>query len=229
MSVQVGILKRGLLYLTSVLSSTNQDTYIGLYTFQGPDEAGPGQYLKEVVAPVPLGAGRTQLDDAINALVQSSNVFTRSTPAALRDGISRLAKYKDVGGSIMYIITSTVSDGSETLFETDVAQMLLRNNIKLVVGESGNVANGGQSLARVSVLAQGYYLFRPKFDASTFFTPLATEVLLLTEEILSLTRRTVIASDENRLFSYSNWHFRKSWSTGKRRSPAPKVGVVISL
>ena len=166
------------------------DTYIGLYTFEGPDSSA-GTYLKERITPAPFTSDQLRtLNNFINSLAFSATVSSRSTPVVLRDGISRLAKFKDLGGSIIYLVTSTVSDGSEILIETDIAEQLHQNNIKIVVGESGP---GSQSLSRVAQLSEGFYTYAPDWGGTSFFSPMSNEVYRLANSTngLHLNRRTV--------------------------------------
>ena len=176
--------------MVTSITNNNQNVYVGLYAFEGPD-LGLEQYLKERVAAAPITTAQsTALTSSINAITFSTDVRSRSTPAALRDSISRLAKFKDLGGSIIYLVTSTVSDGSESLIETDIAEHLHQNNIKIVVGESGP---DSQSLNRVAQLSEGFYTFALDWGGTAFFTPMTNEVtgIISNPNALQLNRRTV--------------------------------------
>ena len=179
-------------FLNTILP-TNKNTYVGLYTFEGPDINGDGNYLQELVAPDKLTKDHQNILNAAISSLNYSNYETRNTPAVLRDGISLLARYKNVGGSIMYISTSTSSSGSDTLIEPKLAQMLTDNNIKVVIAESGTTGNGGgQSLNRLSTLGQGYYRYALEWGSYQFFNPFNNYILgLITNEILELNKRTV--------------------------------------
>ena len=157
-------------------------------SFQG-DDSGPDSYLKTLVAPARLADAQTTLTTAINALNFDANEFNRNVPAALRDASANLFQYKDVGGAIIYMITSTGSTGSDQVLEADLSQKLVANNIKLIAAETGN--NGELALNRFSILSQGSYYPGIEWGTTAFFTPINTEIVALASNIFKLDRRTV--------------------------------------
>lgn len=120
----------------------------------------------------------------------SENVLSRDVSAVLRDAVEpRLSQYKDTGGSILYIITSTESTTKDTVLETDLAEKVLLNNIKLIMAESGP---GNQALSRFSILSEGSYYYKISWGTTAFFTPINAEInYLCANGIKSQLRRTV--------------------------------------
>lgn len=155
-------------------------------TFENVD-SGVDSYLKEEIPPAPFGEIQVLLLDKVNNYNYTS-VVTRDVSAAIRDADRRLRKYKDIGGSILYIITSTKSVTNDTVIETDLAEKLLLNNIKLVVAESGP---GTKALSRFSVLSEGSYYFAENWGSTAFFTPINKEIEALCRAGLKNKRRTV--------------------------------------
>lgn len=165
------------------------DLYVGWSTFEGVDtEDVP--YLEEEIPPTPFAQVEVELGNLVNNFIYNSEVLTRDVSAAIRDAEARLRQYKDVGGSILYLITSTGATTNDTVIETDMAERLLVNNIKLIVAESGPVALK-QSLSRFSVLSQGSYYFRENWETTSFFVPIDQEIEALCRSGLPHLRRTV--------------------------------------
>ena len=142
-----------------------------------------------MVVPVRLADGQSTLNTAINNLAFDGNEFNRNVPAVLRDVLASLSQYRNVGGSIVYLITSTGSSGNDLLFETDLAEKLIFYNIKIIVAETGST--GVQVLNRFSSLSEGSYYPGTEWESTGFFTPISNEISTLTQSILTLQRRTV--------------------------------------
>lgn len=170
--------------------SSYPDVLVAWSSFESID-SGVGTYLKEEIAPIRIEDGKNVLDEKINNFVFSADILTRDVSAAIRDAESRLRQYKDVGGSILYIITSTESVTSDTVIETEMAERLLRNNIKLEVAESGpDVVT--KALSRFSTLSQGSYYFQTSWGTFGFFTPIINEIDSFCRYGLKSERRTVL-------------------------------------
>lgn len=163
------------------------EIYVAWSTFENVDSE-VGHYLIEEVAPIRLADGQNIFDQLINNFTFSSNVFTRDVSAVVRDAELRLRKYKDTGGSILYVITSTEAITSDTVTEIELAEKFLVHNIKLMAAESGP---GAQGLSRFSILSQGSYRFGLKWGSTAFFTPLKNEIDSLCKNGLKNERRTV--------------------------------------
>lgn len=142
-----------------------------------------------MVVPVRLADGQSTLNTAINNLAFDGNEFNRNVPAVLRDVLASLSQYRNVGGSIVYLITSTGSSGNDLLFETDLAEKLIFYNIKIIVAETGST--GVQVLNRFSSLSEGSYYPGTEWGSTGYFTPISNEISTLTQSILTLQRRTV--------------------------------------
>ena len=177
--------------LLTLLVTPTPDLYVGLSSFQGIGQQGTtGSYLKTLVAPIRLADGQSTLNAAINSQLSfDTNEVNRNVPAVLRDALALLSQYRDVGGSIVYLITSTASSGNDLLLETDLAEKFMFFNIKLVVAETGN--NGVQALDRFTLLSEGSYYTGSEWGSTAFFTPINNEIVSLTKSILSLQRLTV--------------------------------------
>lgn len=158
-------------------------------TFEGIDSS-EDFYLNEEIPPTPFAEAEATLANKVNNFVYNPNVIIRDVSAVIRDAESRLRQYRDVGGSILYVITSTGSTTNDTVIETDMAERLLVNNIKLVVAESGPAVLG-KSLSRFAVLSQGSYYFRENWETTAFFTPIDQEIETLCRNGLVQLRRTV--------------------------------------
>lgn len=150
------------------------DTLVAWSTFENVDFSGIEGYLIEELPPTRIVEGKEALDEKTFSFKYSENVFTRDVSAVIRDAELRLRKYKDVGGSILYIVTSNESETNDTVTETNMAEKLLLNNIKLVVAESGESL--AKNLFRFSVLSQGSHSFTSFWGSSTFFTQINTEI-----------------------------------------------------
>lgn len=185
-------MRRSLTNLLTLLVTPTPDLYVGLSSFQGIDQLGTtGSYLKTLVAPIRLADGQSTLNTAINSQLSfNTSEFNRNVPAVLRDVFALLAQYRDVGGSIAYLITSTGSSGNDLLLETDLAEKFMFYNIKLIVAESGST--GVQALDRFTLLSEGSYYTATEWGSTSFFTPINNEIASYTKSILSLQRRTVI-------------------------------------
>lgn len=166
------------------------DAYVGWSTFENSD-TGVNDYLVEEVAPIRYADGKNIFEEFINNFTFSSNVTSRDVSAVVRDAQIRLHEYKDSGGSILYVITSTDSTTNDTVTETEMADKLLANNIKLMVAESGL---GAQGLGRFSVLSQGSYYFATKWDTTAFFTPIKDQINGAYQNGLKNERRVVRCS-----------------------------------
>lgn len=129
----------------------------------------------------------SDLRTLINSFTFNPNVVTRDVSAVIRDAEPILKPYKDMGGSILYILTSAGSITNDTIIETDVAERLELNNIKVIIGETGP---GQKALSRFSVVSQSSYYFRNDWDAG-YFTTINNEILSLCETGLLNQRRTV--------------------------------------
>jgi riboflavin biosynthesis pyrimidine reductase len=172
------------------LSEEVPDTLVAWSTFENVDFSGiEDSYLIEELPPTRIQDGKEALDQKTFAFDYSDNVVTRDVSAVIRDAELRLSKYKDVGGSILYIITSNESETNDTVTETNMAEKLLLNNIKLVVAESGE--NLVKDLFRFSVLSQGSHYFTPFWESTAFFTPINTEILNDCQNGLKTERRMV--------------------------------------
>lgn len=166
------ILKRGLNNLFFLLTSY-PEVLVAWSTFENIDSGPEDSYLKEELPPRRIHDGYDALTQKVNNFVVSSNVQSRDVSAVIRDAESRLRQYKDIGGSILYVVTSTGSVTNDTVIETEMAERLMRNNIKLMVAETGY--DTSKALARFAVLSQGGYYFKPTWD-TTFFTPINAEI-----------------------------------------------------
>lgn len=182
-------MKTGLKNLFFTLFSNYPETYMALSYFENYDFEAKN-YLKLMAAPARIVDGRDNLDLLINNFVYSTSVSTRDVSAVIREAEQELSKYKDVGGSILYILTSTGSSTNDTVVETEIAERLLANNIKLIVGESGPLALG-QSLSRFTTLSQGSYYFRENWQNTGYFTPINNEINSLCGSGLTTQRRIV--------------------------------------
>lgn len=157
-------------------------------TFENIDSGAVDSYLKEEIPPTRLDQESQLLfAEKVNKF-NYTNIVTRDVSAAVRDAERRLRKYKDIGVSILYITTSTKSVTKDTVIETDMAEKLLLNNIKLVVAESGP---GTKALSRFSVVCQGSYYFAEYWGSTAFFTPINQEIESLCRKGLKNERRIV--------------------------------------
>lgn len=158
-------------------------------TFENVDYDG-ATYLMEEIAPKRIGDSIAEFNSKADSFVYSPDVLTRDVSAVIRDAELRLRQYKDIGGSILYIITSTESVTNDTVTETEMSERLLLNNIKLVVAESGpNVLT--KALSRFYILSQGSYYFRESWGTTGFFLQINREIDALTRNGLKTERRTV--------------------------------------
>ncbi len=184
------ILKSGLKNLFTYLNNNNPNILVAWSSFENVD-SGAEIYLKEEIAPIKIGEGKEALDAKANNFVYSPNVLTRDVSAAIRDAEFRLRQYKDVGGSILYIITSTESVTNDTVTETEMAETLLLNKIKLEVAESGpDILT--KALSRFSILSQGSYYFQQNWTTAGFFNQISREIDALCRSGLKNERRTVL-------------------------------------
>ncbi|XP_046643221.1 calcium-activated chloride channel regulator 1-like isoform X2 [Daphnia pulicaria] len=187
---QLNIFRKACSNLFRFLSEEVPDTLVAWSTFENVDFSDiEGSYLIEELPPTRIQDGKQDLDEKINDFDYSDNVVTRDVSAVIRDAELRLSKYKDVGGSILYIITSNESETNDTVTETNMAEKLLLNNIKLVVVESGE--NLVKDLFRFSVLSQGSHYFTPFWESTAFFTPINTEILNDCQNGLKTERRMI--------------------------------------
>ncbi|XP_057379893.1 calcium-activated chloride channel regulator 1-like isoform X2 [Daphnia carinata] len=194
------LLKRGvrnLFYTVSIYP----ETLAAYSTFENIDSGPEGSYLKEELPPRRIGDEYDNLISKIDNFVVSQTVLSRDVSAVIRDGEARLRQYKDTGGSILYLVTSTDSVTNDTVIETDLAERLMQNNIKLIVVETG--LGTGKSLPRFSVLSQGSYYFIPTWD-TPFFTPINNEVDAICRNGLK-TQRRIITSRKNSITTSMPW------------------------
>jgi hypothetical protein len=169
------------------LSDTVPDTLVAWSTFENVDSGSEDSYLKEELPAKRIEDGKRDLDAKVNSFAYSESVLVRDVSAVIRDAESRLRKYKDVGGSILYVVTSNESETNDTVTEMNLAEKLLLNNIKLVVAESG--PNLRKDLFRISVLSKGSHYFTPAWDNT--FTSISREIVKDCENGLTTERRTV--------------------------------------
>lgn len=169
------------------LSDTVPDTLVAWSTFENVDSGFEGSYLKEELPATRIEDGKDDLDAKVNSFKYSESVLVRDVSAVIRDAELRLRKYKDVGGSILYVVTSNESETNDTVTEMNLAEKLLLNNIKLVVTESG--PNLRKDLFRISVLSKGSHYFTPAWDST--FTSISREIVKDCENGLKTERRTV--------------------------------------
>jgi hypothetical protein len=156
-------------------------------TFENVDSGLEDSYLTEEIPPTRIEDGVSDFTEKVNSFIYSVSVSTRDVSAVIRDAELRLRKYKDVGGSILYVVTSNESETNDTVTETNMAEKLLLNNIKLIAAESG--PNFMKDLFRVSVLSQGSHYFTPQWDNT--FTAINTEILNDCQNSLKIKRRMV--------------------------------------
>ena len=175
--------------LKSLFSTLLPDVLVAWSTFENVD-SGVDNYLMEEIPLKPVGDNLLEFQNKADAFVPSTAVLTRDVSAAIRDAELRLSQFKDVGGSILYIITSTVSVTNDTVVETELAERLLLNNIKLVVAESGPDATT-KALSRFSMLSQGSYYYQDSWRTTGFFLQINREIDALTRNGLSRQRRLV--------------------------------------
>lgn len=168
-----------------------QDVRVAWSTFEGVD-SGIGTYLKEAIPPRPYSEISDELSGAIDQLAFSTGVVSRDVSAVIRDAEQRLRQYKNVGGSILYIISATESGTNDTVTETDMAESFLRNNIKLEAAESGPNGVNKKALNRLSVLAQGEYYYSESWGSTFFFKPITDDIISLCGNGLTVERRMVI-------------------------------------
>ena len=181
-----GILKST---LKSLFSTLLPDVLVAWSTFENVD-SGVDNYLMEEIPLKPVGDNLLEFQNKADAFVPSTAVLTRDVSAAIRDAELRLSQFKDVGGSILYIITSTVSVTNDTVVETELAERLLLNNIKLVVAESGPDATT-KALSRFSMLSQGSYYYQDSWRTTGFFLQINREIDASTRNGLRTQRRLV--------------------------------------
>ena len=182
----MNILKGSLQRLFAALENY-PDIYVAWSTFEDIDYEA-GFYLNEEMEPTQFKDAKILLNELTNNLTFSSNITSRDVSAVVRDAEMRLNQYKNTGGSILYIITSTEATTNDTVTETLMAEKLLVNNIKMLVAESGP---GSQSLTRFSVLSQGSYYYKERWETTAFFTPIKQEIENLCQTGLKNERRVV--------------------------------------
>ena len=183
------ILKGSLTNLINVLLQPHPDNFIGLSTFQDSDSGGePGSYLNERVSPDRIDENKEAVMEVINGLQFNSKIGIRNVASVLRDAIQRLIRFKDVGGSILYVMAHSCSQGSRVL-ETETAELLLNNNIQLVLVESGDLLC--QSGSRLARLAGADYYQTDQWKTVGFFRPIHERVAELTEKAITVNRRAV--------------------------------------
>ena len=175
--------------LKSLFSTLLPDVLVAWSTFENVD-SGVDNYLMEEIPLKPVGDNLLEFQNKADAFVPSTAVLTRDVSAAIRDAELRLSQFKDVGGSILYIITSTVSVTNDTVVETELAERLLLNNIKLVVAESGPDATT-KALSRFSMLSQGSYYYQDSWRTTGFFLQINREIDASTRNGLRTQRRLV--------------------------------------
>uniref|UniRef100_A0A0P5UIX1 Calcium-activated chloride channel regulator 1 n=1 Tax=Daphnia magna TaxID=35525 RepID=A0A0P5UIX1_9CRUS len=195
------LLKRGVKNLFFLLINSYPETLVAYSTFENIDFGPEGSYLKEEYPPKRIADGYDDLGTIVDNFVVSQDVLSRDVSAVIRDGEARLRQYKDTGGSILYLVTSTDSVTNDTVIETDLAERLMQNNIKLVVAETG--LSDGKSLSRFSVLSQGGYYFKPTWDSS-YFTPVNNEVDNIFKNGL-ITQRRIITSRKDSITTSTPW------------------------
>ncbi|KAI9558300.1 hypothetical protein GHT06_015053 [Daphnia sinensis] len=195
------LLKRGMKNFFNQLSNFYPETLVAYSTFENIDFGPEGSYLKEEFPPRRIGDVYGELNAAIDNFVVSVNVPTRDVSAVIRDGELRLRQFKDTGGSILYLVTSTNSVTNDTVIETNLAERLMQNNIKLIVAETG--LDNGKSLSRFSVLSQGGYYFIPTWD-TYYFTPINNELFSICGSGLK-TQRRIITSRKNSITTGTPW------------------------
>lgn len=144
--------------------------------------------MKEEVPPTRYADAAQIFEMQVDNFTFSSGVLSRDVSAAVRDAELRLSNHKNVGGSILYVITSTESVTKDTIMEPDLAEKFLQNNVKMMVGESGP---GAQVLSRFSVLSQGGYYYRESWGTTAFFTQINEEIDNLIGSGLKTERRIV--------------------------------------
>lgn len=181
-------MKQGLRTLFSYLTSYPY-LNVAWSTFENID-SGENVYLNEEVPPSRYEDIEVLLGNKVNDFVYSASVESRDVSAVIRDAELRLRKYNNIGGSILYIITSTGSVTNDTVVETDMAERLLLSNIKLIVAESGPILLG-KALSRFSILCQGSYYFKENWETTSFFLPIDNEIDTLCRSGLKDERRTV--------------------------------------
>ncbi|XP_032784296.2 calcium-activated chloride channel regulator 1 [Daphnia magna] len=186
--------KRGVKNLFFLLVESYPETLVAYSTFENIDFGPEGSYLKEKYPLKRIADGYYDLIAIVDNLVVSQDVLSRDVSAVIRDGEARLRQYKDTGGSILYLVTSTDSVTNDTVIETDLAERLMQNNIKLVVAETG--LSDGKSLSRFSVLSQGGYYFKPTWDSS-YFTPVNNEVDNIFKNGLKTQRRIITSRKDS--------------------------------
>ncbi|KZS03432.1 putative Calcium-activated chloride channel regulator 1/sw [Daphnia magna] len=178
------LLKRGVKNLFFLLINSYPETLVAYSTFENIDFGPEGSYLKEEYPPKRIADGYDDLGTIVDNFVVSQDVLSRDVSAVIRDGEARLRQYKDTGGSILYLVTSTDSVTNDTVIETDLAERLMQNNIKLVVAETG------LTMSQVVKYSEDYEQLLNSFEAA----PEATIVFGSLNEIQAGTAIAVYVS-----------------------------------
>lgn len=180
--------------LLSLLNEANVgfeiDTYVGVATYNGSD-TGVGRYLTELCQPFKVEANRAGIKEALQNIVEIAN--RSDTGAAIRDAASKLSRYKNTGGSVLFLATSSMIKSST--FELDVIELLLENNILLIVLERHRTEENvpvAKSLERVTRLTDGIYRYAPSdLDWLQINSYAVNQLVSLSRSPLQFNRRTV--------------------------------------
>ena len=131
------------------------DASMAVSTFTGPDK-GQGQYLEELCPLLNVVSNKTELDNCLAKLNVATADTARDSGAAIRDAALDLFNYKDAGGSILYLVTAFMNQGS-TVKELDMVELLLANNIQLIAVELViDSQETRQNMRRIASVTDGY-------------------------------------------------------------------------
>jgi hypothetical protein len=128
-------------------------------TFSGSD--GAGRYLKDLCPPLNVESEKIELQSCLNNLSVVTTDQTRDSGAAMRDAAFGLSTYKDAGGSILYLVTVFMNQGS-AVKELDMVELLLANNIQLIAVELAlDPQETRRNMRRIANLTDGYSFSSP--------------------------------------------------------------------
>lgn len=137
----------------------SSDASMAVSTFSG--SAGQGRYLQDLCPPLSVRLEKNELLDCLNRLNATTIDQTRDSGAAMRDAAFDLSIYQEAGGSIMYLVTVFMNQGS-AVKELDMVELLLASNIQLIAVELAlNPQETRRNMRRIANLTDGYSFSSP--------------------------------------------------------------------
>ena len=166
------------------------DASMAVSTFSG--SAGPGKYLKDICPPLSVRLEKTELQTCLVSLNNVTADGTRDSGAAMRDAALELSSYQDAGGSIIYLVTVFMNQGS-AVKELDMVELLLASNIQLIAVELAlDPQETRRNMRRIANLTDGFSFSSPTINDWTIVNNAARDQLVISSQSPIVSKKTTV-------------------------------------